>query len=151
MGTDRDEIANLLYTYAERIDAGDFDGMAELFADAEMTFGEADQVRRGSDEVRAAFESSTRRYDDGTPKSKHVMTNVIVTVDETAGTATARSYFTVLQAVPDHLALQPVAAGRYHDTFARSDGAWRFRDRQIFVDLVGDLSHHLLYEVPDLS
>ena len=48
----------------------------------------------------------------------------------------------MLQARPD-LPLQVIIAGRYHDAFAEVDGAWRFTDRLIFSDLVGDLSHHL--------
>ena len=64
------------------------------------------------------FTSTTRRYPDGTPRTKHVTTNLIVEVDDDAGTATGRSYFTVLQAVPG-LPLQPIVAGRYHDRFVR--------------------------------
>jgi hypothetical protein len=45
-------------------------------------------------------------YVDGTPRTKHVTTNVAIEVDEEAGTAVSRSYFTALQALPD-LALQP--------------------------------------------
>jgi 3-phenylpropionate/cinnamic acid dioxygenase small subunit len=79
---------------------------------------------------------------DGTPRTKHVTTNVIVEIDEAAGTATARSYFTVFQqtaAVP----LQAIVAGRYHDRFARAAGGWRFTERLIYMDLVGDLHDHL--------
>jgi hypothetical protein len=39
--------------------------------------------------------------------------------------------------------VQPVIAGRYHDTFVQSGGSWRFTDRLIFSDLIGDLSRHL--------
>jgi len=145
--TARDQITDLLFTYAERIDAGDFDGVAELFAGADVTFEGFDQVRRGRDEVRAMYEATTRRYDDGTPKTKHVMTNVIVAVDEPSGTATARSYFTVLQAVPGALALQPVIAGRYRDRFERVAGGWELRHRHMLVDLVGDLRHHMLFDL----
>ena len=140
----RDEITELLFAYAERIDVGDFDGLAELFAHAEVSFTGHDEVRRGTDEVRALYQATTRRYpDDGTPKTKHLVTNVRVAVDEPAGAGTARSYFTVLQAVPGALALQPVVAGRYDDRFVRVDGAWRFAARRMTVDLVGDLSAHL--------
>ena len=55
---------------------------------------------------------------------------------------TARSYFTVLQAVPG-FTLQPILAGRYHDEFEHVDGEWRFTDRLILPDLIGDLSHHM--------
>ena len=145
MGTAAEEITALLYTYAERVDAGDFAGVADLFADAEVTFEGFDQVRRGRDEVFEMYEASTRRYGDGTPMTKHVVTNVIVDADEARGTAEARSYFTVFQAVPGQLPLQPIVAGRYRDAFERADGAWRFRQRHMIVELAGDLGHHLLH------
>ena len=83
-----------------------------------------------------------RRYDDGTPRTKHVTTNLVIDADDAAGTATARSYFTVLQQLED-FPLQPVIAGRYHDTFERVDDDWRLTERVILCDLVGDLSRHL--------
>ncbi len=81
-------------------------------------------------------------YHDGTPRTKHVTTNVAIEVDEEAGTAVSRAYFTVLQALPG-LALQPIVSGRYRDRFERSDGQWRFTERRVRVDLVGDVSRHL--------
>ena len=138
-------IENLLYTYAERIDAGDLDGVAELFTHARIhgqDGGPPETVFHGRDGARAMYEMSTRLYEDGTPKTKHVTTNAIIEVDEEAATGTCRSYFNVLQATPD-LPLQPIIAGRYRDTFHVVDGAWCFESRTIFVDLVGDLSHHL--------
>jgi ketosteroid isomerase-like protein len=146
--SDYHDIYVLLFSYAERIDAGDFEGVADLFAHAAVTFEGYDQVRRGRQEVLDMYTASTRRYpDDGTPKTKHVMTNVMVEIDDATGTATGRSYFTVLQAVPGALALQPVIAGRYHDGFARVDGRWRFATRHMLVDLVGDLSAHMLFDL----
>jgi len=137
--TGREAIAALVHAYAERLDAGDLDGVAALFADA--TYGRAGgPVRRGSAEVRSAL--GVVKLHDGIPCTKHVITNLIVEVDEAAGAATARSYFTVLQAAPS-LPLQPILAGRYHDRFARVADGWRFRERLIHVDLVGDLREHL--------
>lgn len=150
MGTAYEDIATLIFTYAERIDDGDFVGVADLFAHAEITFEGFSGVRRGRDQVRAMYEATTRRYQDGTPRTKHLTTNVIVDADETRGTATARSYFAVLQAVPGQLALQPIVAGRYQDRFERVDGAWRFAGRHMLLDLAGDLGHHMLGELrPD--
>jgi 3-phenylpropionate/cinnamic acid dioxygenase small subunit len=147
MKDSRSVITDLVYAYAERIDLGDFDGVADLLAHAEVS-GDGDFVRRGRDEILAMYTEGTRRYEDGTPRTKHVTTNLLVDVDDDAGTATARSYFTVLQAVPGALALQPVIAGRYHDRFENVEGAWRFAGRRMIVDLVGDLSRHLLFEYP---
>ena len=81
-------------------------------------------------------------YDDGTPRTKHVTTNLAIDVDEEAGTAVSRSYFTVLQALPD-MALQPIVSGRYYDRFERHEGQWRFVERRVQTDLVGDVSRHL--------
>ena len=140
------QIENLLYTYAERIDRGDLDGVAELFTHATI-FGQQDGPPEtqfhGRDGARAMYEMSTRLYeDDGTPKTKHITTNAIIEVDDEAGTATCRSYYCVVQATPA-LPLQPIIAGRYHDTFRVVDGQWWFATRTLFVDLVGDLSQHL--------
>jgi len=144
---DRDEIAALVFGYAERIDAGDFAGLASLLSDAELTFEGYDTAVRGRRDIQSLYERGTRRHPDGTPCTKHVTTNVIVQVAPTGRTAAARSYFTVLQALPGQLALQPVIAGRYRDRFERAGGRWRFAGRHMVVDLAGDLSHHLRFDL----
>jgi ketosteroid isomerase-like protein len=140
-------IASLIYTYAERIDAGDFAGIGELFAHATLTFEGFGDAVSGRDAIEALYMRSTRRFEDGTPRTKHVMTNVIVEVAEDGGTAASRSYFTVLQAVPGALALQPVIAGRYRHTYTHADGPWQVTTMHITIDLVGDLAHHMLFDL----
>lgn len=133
-------IENLIAAYAELVDDGDFEGVARLLADATFTGGV------GLVSGRAAIEKMLRDnvivYDDGTPRTKHLITNLAIEVDEQAGTAVARSYFTALQAVPD-LSLQPIVSGRYYDRFERCAGQWRFVERRVRTDLVGDVSRHL--------
>jgi 3-phenylpropionate/cinnamic acid dioxygenase small subunit len=143
------EIENLLHTYAERIDAGDLEGVADLFAHGRI-LASADappeQTFEGRDRVLALYRGSTRLYADGSPHTKHVTTNSIIEADEGANTASARSYYTVFQQV-DELPLQPIICGRYHDTFQRLEGRWWFDTRIMIVDLVGDLGRHLLFEL----
>jgi hypothetical protein len=143
------EIENLLHIYAERIDAGDLEGVAELFSHGRIsasTDAPPEQIFEGRDRVLALYRGSTRIYEGGSPHTKHVTTNSIIEVEASEKAASARSYFTVFQQVED-LALQPIIAGRYNDTFQRIDGRWWFDTRIMFVDLVGDLSRHLLYEL----
>lgn len=142
------EIENLIYLYAERIDAGDLDGVAELFRHGRIRHGSAAQgpCFEGRDAVRRLYGAATRLYENGTPLTRHVTTNVIVEVDDAAGTAATRSAYTVFQRT-ERLALQPIISGRYHDTFQRIDGRWWFDTRVMLVDLVGDLSQHLLFEL----
>ncbi|MBW2315383.1 MAG: nuclear transport factor 2 family protein [Deltaproteobacteria bacterium] len=147
MASDERAIEGLLYAYAERIDLGDFEGVADLFAHgliAPFPGASAEQRVEGRDAVLALYRGTTRLYEDGTPHTKHITSNVIVDVE--GERASARSYYTVLQQVGE-LPLQPIISGRYHDRFHRIDGAWWFDARVIHVDLVGDLSRHLLIDL----
>ncbi|HEX7427045.1 MAG TPA: nuclear transport factor 2 family protein [Mycobacterium sp.] len=147
MGDSGRDIENLIYAYAERLDAGDLDGVAELFAHGRICGienGPPETVFTGVAGVRQMYEMATRLYDDGTPKTKHNTSNVQIYVDDSAGTARSRSYYAVTQATPD-LPLQVIVTGHYHDTFHRVDGAWWFDTRTMFVDQVGDMSHHLKF------
>jgi hypothetical protein len=52
----------------------------------------------------------------------------------------------VLQATSD-LPLQPIVAGRYRDRFERVDGMWRFAEREMNVEQVGDVHEHLVIDL----
>jgi 3-phenylpropionate/cinnamic acid dioxygenase small subunit len=134
-------IRNLLGHYTELIDAGDLDGLGELFADAVLTSESGDEMGRGREGAARVY-GGVRIYPDGTPRTRHLTTNSVIDVDDEAGTATARSAYVVFQAT-DALPLQPIIAGSYRDRFARRDGRWHFTERAFGVSLVGDLSHHL--------
>jgi len=145
------EIENLLYLYAEAIDAGDFERVADILAHAEMVGANDEGMMSGRDMILETYSTVTRRYeDDGTPHTKHVTSNAIIEVDEASDSATARSYFTVFQSLPD-FPLQPIIAGRYHDGFERVDGRWRFCRRKIITELYGDLSRHLQVDLEGLN
>ncbi len=141
------QIQNLIGMYAERLDSGDFVAVGELFAHAVITVEGSQARTAGANDIQAMYEQWTRRYsDDGTPHTKHVTTNLIIDIDEDAGTATCRSYITVFQQTPS-LPLQPILQGRYHDRLERVNGAWRFAHRHMFNDRLGDLSQHLLQDI----
>ncbi len=140
MTSDR-EIANLIARYAELTDLGDFEGLGALFEDADFILN-GGAARHGSAAVTQLGRDTLRTYDDGTPKTRHVTSNVFIDVDEDAGTAIGRAYFTVFQALPG-FPLQPIAAGRYRDRFERRAGSWRFASREVISDFFGDVSHHV--------
>lgn len=146
MSDSQREIENLLYTYAERIDLGDFEGVADLFEHAAITSPGAPRGPGGRDAALAIYQKSTRLYEDGTPRTKHVTTNAIIEVDEANDTATSRAYFTVFQCLED-FPLQAIISGRYHDQFERVDSRWRFAERMMLPELLGDLSRHLLIKI----
>lgn len=135
-------IANLIYRYAECVDNADFAGIRALFADAAFT-GSGGTLH-GGDAIARMFEKTVIVHEDGTLRTKHVTTNVAIEVDENAGTAASKAYYTIMQAAPG-LPLQPIACGTYHDTFEVHDGQWRFTERRITMDLAGDVTHHLTH------
>jgi 3-phenylpropionate/cinnamic acid dioxygenase small subunit len=135
-------ITTLLYRYAEHVDAADFDAIGTLFADAVLTNEGVDGEIAGGDAVASVYRRMNKVHDDGTLRTRHLTTNVLVDIDEAAGHAVARSAFVVLQQTPN-LALQPIVSGRYRDEFVRAGGAWRFARRHIVVDHVGDVREHL--------
>jgi len=140
-----DELRNLLALYCERIDAGDFQGVGDLFAHGALTEPAGTELARGSEAVAAFYAAGTLLH-DGSPRTKHLVTNVVLDIYEEAGTAAVRSSYLVLQQVGDR-PLQPIITGHYHDTFECPEGPWRFSERRFFVDLVGDLSQHLAYAI----
>ena len=142
--TDHDAIAALVYMYADRIDAGDLDGVARLFTHGAYGMAGGPPLR-GAAAVRTALDII--KLHGGSPRTKHVTTNLVIESDASSGTATARSYFTVLQAT-DALPLQVILAGRYHDRFAHMTGAWHFTERLIHIDLAGELREHLRGRLP---
>ena len=133
-------IRALITAYCERLDAGDFDGLADLFAHGAFR-SPAGTNLVGKAAVRSMYDA-VLLYPDGTPRTKHVLGSVIVEADEDAGSGTSRCAFTVFQQVDD-TPLQPVLSGRYHDQFERVDGEWRFVERMVLPDLEGDLSRHM--------
>ena len=138
-------IQNLIYRYCDRIDRGDFAGIAQLFAHAEIHVPALPAPVRGVAAIEAMYTQFTRLYPEtGTPRTRHVTSNVIIE-PEGADAARAQSYVLVHQAT-EVLPLQPIIGGRYYDRFAKTEGAWRFTERRMEMDLFGNLSAHLLQQ-----
>ena len=138
-------ICNLLYRYAEAIDEGRLDAAAALFRHARLETGAAGPL--DADGLLALWRKILVIHPCGTPRTRHLVTNPILDIDDAAGTARVSSCFTVLQATDD-FPLQIIASGRYRDRFARIDGEWYLVERDYRqLDFTGDLSRHLRIEV----
>jgi 3-phenylpropionate/cinnamic acid dioxygenase small subunit len=139
-------ITSLMFRYADCVDSADFDGIGALFADATITNEGVPGEIAGSDAVKQLYVSTNRVHDDGTTRTRHLTSNLLVDIEEAAGTATGRSVFVVFQQTPT-LPLQPIVSGRYRDRFHRSNRGWRFAQRHIIVDHVGDVREHLAFDL----
>jgi 3-phenylpropionate/cinnamic acid dioxygenase small subunit len=139
-------ITALMYRYTEYIDAADFDAVGELFAHGRITTAGMEGATVGHDAVRDLYRNTNTVHAGGTLRTRHYCTNVLLDIDEEAGTAMARSSFLVVQATTD-LPLQPIVAGRYRDRFERVAGEWRFAEREMEVTHVGDTREHLSFDL----
>ena len=142
-------IQTLLVMYAEYVDAGRLADAAALFEHSTYRVvreGQPDPVHAEGAAGVEKFFAITRLYPDGTPRTKHVITNVDIRLD--GDSATSRCTVTVFQQT-DVLPLQPIATGHYHDRFERVDGGWRFAERELRNFLYGDRSQHILWEIGD--
>ncbi len=134
-------ILRLMNEYCSTVDAGDFETFAKLFEHGVFhVIGDPAGPLVGREAVMGLLQNVTLY--EGKPLTKHVLSNVQIDVDESNGKATAQSYITVFQCVPPDFPLQPIFIGHYHDTFERSGSVWRFKNRSISPDLIGDISHH---------
>jgi hypothetical protein len=141
MSESREAILSLMNEYCYRIDAGDLEAFAALFEHGTWrVLGDPSGRDSGSEAVLRTLQNVILY--DGKPRTKHMMSNVQIEVDEVNNCATAQCYITVLQAVPPDFPLQAIFAGHYYDVFERVNGQWRFITRDISPDLLGDLSRH---------
>jgi hypothetical protein len=137
----KDEILSLLNQYSYTVDTGDFDGFKALFANGEWSVA-GNAPSRGASEVYDNILAKIILYADGTPRTRHVITNVELDIDEEKGTARGQRYVTVLQAT-DGFPLQAIFSGHYHDEFARDGGRWHFVSTMVHRPFIGDMSRHL--------
>lgn len=143
-------IRRIILEYPFAADQGDLEAVGRLYEGTKVrvfdSFGvehDAGWPSGGSaGDIARHYGEVVRFYDNGTPNAQHLITNIDVRLDESGQTASARSYFTVIQAT-ESLPLQVVIAGRYEDRFALKKGEWRLTDRDEYLNLMGDLSQHI--------
>ena len=89
---DRDEIEGLMLAYCRAIDSGDWEAFRALMGRALwLVEGQAPPPASANNVIV---------YEDGTPRTKHVITNIAILVDPEGDRAEGHSYVTVYQQIP---------------------------------------------------
>lgn len=132
-------IQNLVHTYPYLLDSGNFEALGRLFARCKIYSGPNLASDCNAETATAMFRDWLYLY-DGVPRTRHYLSNMIIEV-ESPTRAKVRTYVTVHQQT-DELPLQPIIGGDYLDTVEKIDGQWRFVERRMANDLVGNLSVH---------
>ena len=132
-------IRNLLATYSFLLDSADYAKWGQLFgADGTLELNGAvwargaEGIAKKMSDLMAAQPKAITGF-TGDHLYRHVLTNAHIDVDEAAGTAVAGAYFFVLhidKGTPPTIR----GGGRYHDSFARVDGVWRFMAKRMDFD-----------------
>lgn len=138
-------IQHVMFRYAECVDLARFDALGELFRHGRI-FAAGEEPMQGAAQIAKFYAATNKVHGDGTLRTRHLAANPIIEVASDAQTATARSYFVVLQAT-DAVPLQPIVAGRYEDAFHVVDGAWSFAERIVHVDQIGNMTDHLSFDL----
>jgi hypothetical protein len=144
--TTEPSIEALLGRYSASIDAGDFDGVGRLFAEGRLATGDGTTLASGATEVAALYHQTTRRFADGTPRTRHLVSDLAVERAPTGSEARVRSTFVVVQRPDAGGPLLVVAAGTYVDHVVHDHRGWRFAERRMIPDLFGDVSRHLTFD-----
>src|SRR6202000_2715552 len=84
-------IANLIARYAFLVDDGDFVGLGEMFAHGELILNEAPPAK-GAEAVHSFAHQALQVHGDGTPATRHVVSNIIIEIDDDTAHAQAEAY-----------------------------------------------------------
>ncbi len=150
-----EEIRQIIFSYPACIDRGDLDGAARVLTGVKMSIStgilapevpEDEMSTLTFDDALEMHTSTMVLYEDGTPHTKHVISNIDIWFPGDARSAKSRWSYTVLQQADD-FPLQVVVAGRGEDTYEHDGERWKLRVRREYADMMGDLSHHVKQEV----
>ncbi len=121
---DRWAIADLLHSYADAVDARDWDGLAQLFTPAaEADYGELGGVQQGRAAIVGHCAGALQQF----TATQHLIGNVRVLL-ASDGSATTTCSFLAVHVRPDG-APPFVVGGRYADEVTRTADGWRIARR----------------------
>ncbi|MEQ8861199.1 MAG: nuclear transport factor 2 family protein [Pseudomonadales bacterium] len=146
----RHAIEEVIFSYAEAIDSGRVEDLISLLAECDLTLPDGGMLSGGA-AIAARYRDLIIFYDDdgkalpqgtrgGTPRTRHVITNLRYTFSSDARSAEVSSYLTVYQNLDGANSI--VAGGRYVDRFELTIGGWRMKAKEIFIEQGGDMSRH---------
>jgi hypothetical protein len=69
-----------------------------------------------------------------------------IIIDDDGPSRAKGQHCVVCYQATDKLPLQPIAAATLYDRFEKFDGTWWLIERREDLELVGDLSHHVILD-----
>lgn len=131
------QVRTALHGYCETFDSADFGSFAGLFDQGRWFM----VTEPGSQPVIDWINEHVVLY-DGRPLTRHEMTNVVVESGKDDHEAQFRCYVAIWQHLPG-AAPKLLTHVRFHGTFVRVEGNWRWREHVMVADWAGDLGTHI--------
>lgn len=126
------EVHRLLAGYLDAVDGGDFEEVADLLAEAEVVSPAG--TLSGRDAIRDAYARlQPVPHDDGRRRTKHHLTNLVVSDPAADGSVVAEAYYFVLEAGPD--GPRVTRSGRFLERLERAHRGWVVREHRVIPDL----------------
>jgi ketosteroid isomerase-like protein len=131
--TDYESIRRLCAEYCHYLDGSgeqqDLELLLDLFDDAGALFSpRQSQLYQGRDELRGFFAGV---HTNSKGLSKHLTTNVVITVDDDTATAVSDWIYVRPESREGTDVLGLASYGRFHDEYVRAEGRWKIRSRTI--------------------
>jgi SnoaL-like protein len=133
-------IRDLLLGYCRSLDEGRFEDTARLFEKGTWYLSAQTPIT-GSDDMLRFLKEHVVLY-GGVPRTRHVITNIVITLSEDGSSAASTCYILGYLALP-RSAPQIILQGAYHDRFKCANGEWHFFERRIEVDGTNNWTDHV--------
>ena len=144
------DIAKLLHRYANHIDNGDLQAVAEMFQHGSIYDNQGKVLAEGAEQVLAMYSGMIRIYpDSGTPRTQHVVSNLFVE-SETVTEVRSCASFTVLQQLASGK-IETIICGQYKNVFVKVDEQWAIKEHHMHPRIIGDMSEHLLIDLSQIK
>jgi 3-phenylpropionate/cinnamic acid dioxygenase small subunit len=140
---EKEEIRDLLYRYCYSLDNQRFDEIGEMFTEDGVMHSLLVVKAEGRQAVVDFLTRAVPKKGEG-PARKHCTVNTLIRLD--GDRATASSYMLFFREADT--GIMTASAGRYEDILVKEGGAWRFKLREIHLDLVDDPGLKIAVDLP---
>jgi len=131
----KEAIRTLLFDYGRLLDARDWQGFSELFAENGGTWNGGMGVAKGRTAIKKMMVDtigSTNAGANGALTNLHLLGNEIIDVKGDTASSISKWAFVMTDKVQGPVIMY---LGRYQDTFVREKGQWKFLERKALSDI----------------
>jgi hypothetical protein len=131
----KESIRTLLFDYGRLLDARDWQGFSELFAENGGTWNGGMGVAKGRAAIKKMMVDtigSTNAGANGALTNLHLLGNEIIDVKGDTASSISKWAFVMTDKVQGPVIMY---IGRYQDTFVREKGQWKFQERKALSDI----------------